>query len=486
MRYSYIFILLVLFSFNSYSQNIEFSDSVFKEKLIFLGLDQNNDKEISLDEAKHIHKLIIPPPYLENEITDISGIEYFVNLDTLSCTAQNLKKVDLNKNSKLQYLNLDSNPELDTIQIDSLSFLSYLNLKNNNVDSINLTHFSHLKELHINYKKELDVTKNSELETLEAEFIPNIDVSKNENLKTLICNNQSSLDLSNNPLLETLNCIALGTDTTDGLKSLDLTNNMNLKELDCSQNNLTKLDISDNVNLEKLICSSNPLKSLDLRNNTNLEFLRCSDCQLSALDVSQNINLTYLHCHFNQIKTLQLTNNKLLEFLYCQLNEIDSLDLTNCKELKKIDCSNNNLNYLDLSQNNQLEWIQMVENPELKNVCVWAIPFPPSDVWLNDWGCPDLNYVKCNTSINQFDSSNIRIFPNPTNGEINIEFPLLQKINSIILTNLNGQVIFKKVNISDSYQYKLDIGKLANGMYELIIDTDTKKYNEKIIKKSGI
>lgn len=486
MKYSYIIILFGLFALNSYSQNIKFTDSVFKEKLIFLGLDQNNDNEISLNEAKSVHKLIIPPPYLENAINDITGIEYFVNLDTLSCTSQNLKKVDLNKNTKLQYLNLLSIPELDTIQIDSLSLLSYLNLNNNNIDSINLSHFSHLKELYIDYKKNLDVTKNTELELLDAENIPNIDVTKNEKLKTLICNNQTILNLSNNPLLETLSCISLGTDTTDGLKSLDLTNNINLKELDCSQNNLTKLNLNKNINLEKLICSTNPLKSLDLKNNTNLKFLRCSDCQLSSLDVSQNTNLNYLICNYNQIKTLQLTNNKLLEFLYCQLNEIDSLDLTNCTQLKKIDFSNNNLHFLDLAQNNQLNWIQMVENSELKNVCVWEIPFPPSGVWLNDWGCPDLNYVECNTSIKQLNKKNIRIFPNPTDGFINIELPLLQKINSVTLINVMGKIILKNVNFSDSYQYKMDLRKLENGVYMLIVNTDIGKYHEKIIKKSGI
>jgi hypothetical protein len=59
-------ILLELFFLNSYTQNIEFNDSVFKDKLIYLGFDLNNDNEISFDEGNLIQILIIPPPYLEN------------------------------------------------------------------------------------------------------------------------------------------------------------------------------------------------------------------------------------------------------------------------------------------------------------------------------------------------------------------------------------------------------------------------------------
>jgi Leucine-rich repeat (LRR) protein len=418
----------------------------------------------------------------------LSGIEYFENLDTLICGYQKLKKVNLNKNINLQYLNLSGNDGLEAIQIDSLSLLSHLEITNigYEFDSINLSHFKYLKELFIDNLNSLDVSNNPELKILSAIRIPDIDVSQNLKLKRLTCSNQTNVDLSNNALLESLSCIAYGSDTTDGLMFLDVTKNLLLKELDCQQNNLTQLDLSHNTELETLICSTNPIKKIDLSSNTKLKIFRCQNCKLDSLDVSNNRELNYLNCHFNQIKKLNITNNKNLEILVCPSNQIDSLNLANCQNLKKLDCSNNNLGFLDLSKNNQLEWIQIIENPNLKNVCVWELPFPPSGVWLNDWGCPELNYVNCNTSVTQINKPDIRIFPNPTDGDLYIDLPFPQKVNSISLTNLAGKIIFQKEYFNENNLCKLDLKRLKNGVYIITVNTVNGLYNERIIKKSSM
>lgn len=290
-------------------------------KLVYLGFDLNYDNEISFDEGKKIQTLIIPPSYLEDEITDLSGIEYFVNLDTFSCISHKLEKVNLNKNLKLQYLNLSGNYDIETIQIDSLSILSHLDITNigYNIDTINLTHLTHLKELYIDYKSKLNISNNPELEILDAIHIPGINVSQNLMLRKLTCSNITSIDLSQNRLLESFSCVAFGTDSTDGLKILDLSNNLILKELDCSQNYLTHLDLTNNSKLEKLTCSNNPLKKLGLSKNTKLKMLRCLVCKLDSLNISNNKELTLLNCHFNKIKKL----NTLIYFgLHCPASPI--------------------------------------------------------------------------------------------------------------------------------------------------------------------
>lgn len=81
----------------------------------------------------------------------------------------------------------------------------------------------------------------------------------------------------------------------------------NLKNLDCSQNNLSVLDISRNTRLVTLNCSLNALKSLDLSQNTKLQNLWCADNEFASLDVSHNTDLLYLQCRGNRITDLDIS-----------------------------------------------------------------------------------------------------------------------------------------------------------------------------------
>ena len=74
----------------------------------------------------------------------------------------------------------------------------------------------------------------------------------------------------------------------------------NLKELDCSINQLSRLDVSKNTALEKLDCSTNQLSGLDVSRNAKLKYLYCSQNELTSLDVSQTA-VTTLKASSNQI-----------------------------------------------------------------------------------------------------------------------------------------------------------------------------------------
>ena len=74
----------------------------------------------------------------------------------------------------------------------------------------------------------------------------------------------------------------------------------NLKELDCSINQLSRLDVSQNTALEKLDCSTNQLASLNLSKNAKLKYLYCSQNELTSLDVSQTA-VTTLNASDNKI-----------------------------------------------------------------------------------------------------------------------------------------------------------------------------------------
>ena len=74
----------------------------------------------------------------------------------------------------------------------------------------------------------------------------------------------------------------------------------NLKELDCSINQLSALDVSQNTALEKLDCSTNQLASLNLSQNAKLKYLYCQQNELTSLDVSQTA-VTELRASNNRI-----------------------------------------------------------------------------------------------------------------------------------------------------------------------------------------
>ena len=102
----------------------------------------------------------------------------------------------------------------------------------------------------------------------------------------------------------------------------------NLKELDCSINQLSRLNVSQNTALEKLDCSTNQLSSLNLSKNAKLKYLYCNQNELTSLDVSKNTGLNLLNCNRNRLTSLDVSQNEKLEWLYCRQNKLTSLDVS--------------------------------------------------------------------------------------------------------------------------------------------------------------
>lgn len=130
-----------------------------------------------------------------------------------------------------------------------------------------------------NQLTQLDVSKNPKLERLVCyeNKLTSLDVSGNTSLTELHCytNQLTSLNLGENANLDILNCVV------NRLTSLDLSGNANLTRLACSSNLLTSLDVSNNPNLILLDCERNLLTSLNVSKNTELDTLDCSGNKLS-------------------------------------------------------------------------------------------------------------------------------------------------------------------------------------------------------------
>jgi len=103
---------------------VKIPDNNFVNALIELGVDTDGDGKISLAEAE----VIISLDVREDSISDMTGIEKFVNLDTLRCYNNKLTTLDVSNNTALIHLECGGNP-LTTLDISKNIALELLGLQ---------------------------------------------------------------------------------------------------------------------------------------------------------------------------------------------------------------------------------------------------------------------------------------------------------------------------------------------------------------------
>jgi len=186
-------------------------DPVFREYLGGLN-GANYGYGITFEAAKKLTGLHI----LDKGLSDLTGIEYCVNLKSLEIRRTNLTTLGLSSNTALTRVVCDNNP-LTSVDVSKNPALEYLSLSNTRLASI-------------------DVSNNPLLTTIQCNdnALTALDVSHNPALDFLsIYENQvAALNVSNNPLLENLQV------NDNQLTTLDVSNNPVLKLLNCSYNNM--------------------------------------------------------------------------------------------------------------------------------------------------------------------------------------------------------------------------------------------------------
>lgn len=254
---------LVLLSYIGMSQAFTFvPDDNFEQALINLGYDtgplDDNVPTVNIN-------AILDLPIDNMGISDLTGIQDFLALETLSCRLNNLTNLDISQNTHLFQLFCGNNQ---------------------------LTN--------------LDVTQNSDLQIFwcDSNQITSLDVTQNPNLISLRC--------ENNVLI-----------------NLDVTQNPSLNVLVCENNQITSLNVSQNSTLSRFQCGNNLLSNLDLSNNLSLTFFTCENNQLTNLEVLVNTQLINLNCALNQLTTLDLSNNYKVTQLDCSHNNLCILNIRN-------------------------------------------------------------------------------------------------------------------------------------------------------------
>lgn len=296
----------------------------------------------------------------ESQLTNLEGLDCFVNLTSLDCSENQLTEIDGSQlPQSLTQLNCSGN-NLQKFDISTLTELTYLDCSGC-----------------FNTQSRSSFTNGT------------IDLSNHPNLEYLYCgnNNLQTLDVTLTPKLKELSC------NGNNLTELDLSKNTELYYLNCDENNLQTLNVIQTSKLNQLSCYGNNLIELDLSKNTELYYLECSNNNLTTLDISQNKLLKILSIYGNKITQLNLSNNESLEYLSCSQNNLELLNISNSSILRSLYCENNRMYTLDISHNLQLEDIRCgyQHNTEgAEQVLILTINEGQVSQWETNW--KDYNY----------------------------------------------------------------------------------------------
>lgn len=297
---------------------IHFADKVLERRLLAMTepkIDADGDGKITFEEAAAVKELQLgfdlKPESTVDCVTDITGLEYFTSLETLSLkfnSVSNIKPIE--GISTLKVLILGENP-ISSINLDKLGELTDLRLYGTNISDIDLTKTPKLESLYLqrtNVSK-VDLTplqsldqallnKCSSLTEIKASNLPSI-----TRIDAVECN-LKSFEISDCPSLRELHL------NSNKLTSIKMTNLAMLMRLNVYDNQLTSIDVSNLPLLMWLFVYDNQLTSIDLSANVPLREFRASNNPLTEVNLSTNENLVSLELEsMSKMKTLNIKND---------------------------------------------------------------------------------------------------------------------------------------------------------------------------------
>lgn len=112
----------------------------------------------------------------------------------------------------------------------------------------------------------------------------------------------------------------------------------------------------------------------------------------------------------------------------------------------------------------------------------WEMSCGPTDP-LNNFGeMEDYTLVINNLSAPSFNAAQLSVYPNPTNGIVNLKFGQATNISSVSVYSVSGRLVHSQSwnNVSDSYEMNLQ--NLSEGIYMVKVDTPQGSITKKLIK----
>lgn len=277
---------------------VEITDTNLTTLLLQKGIDTDNDGKISEEEAAAVTALDLSASGSDVQISDITGLEKFVNLKSLVLSGHYIS--DLKPIEALAGLTLldVSDNSISTADFSALTLLEELNISGNSFSTIDLTSNSVLKTLKADNNKfaSIDIKSCASLETVS------LAANRLETITTTDMNNLRELNVSDNTDLYNItaqNCPALEriTAANCGLVDVTIYNDPKITEIDFTNNKLLQLDVTTMPELTTLKIGGNNVlngsnepyfTTVDLSANTKLKTFEAEGASLTEVSFAKN------------------------------------------------------------------------------------------------------------------------------------------------------------------------------------------------------
>ena len=286
-----------------------------------------------------------------DEITTLNGIGHFKNLQSLTCQGkENLTELDLRMNTALQ-----------SVTIASTGITSLDLSKNIRLTSIRCYENPYLATL--------SLPQNEELGMLDVAYtnLTSLTIYKPENLNYLDYSGTGlSFDLSKSDVWKALESLGLEGKPND-FAGLSSALKKQLRNLNCSDCNLSTINLLEYENLTELNCSNN---------------------KLTELDASVLPGLNYLYANSNKLSNINLSGLENLWSIEVRNNALTTLDLSHCGSLRNVYCAYNQLTELDLSSIQSLDWVSCGQQKDATGKAIPLVLKLHNDMvaqWVNEW-----------------------------------------------------------------------------------------------------
>lgn len=328
---------------------IHFADKVLERRLLAMTepkIDADGDGKITFEEAATVKELQLgfdlKPESTVDCVTDITGLEYFTSLETLSLKFNSVSDIKpIEGISTLKVLILGENP-ISSINLDKLGELTDLRLYGTNISDIDLTKTPKLESL---YLQRTNVSK--------------VDLTPLQSLDQALLNKCSSLTeikASNLPSITRIDAVECN------LKSFEISDCPSLRELHLNSNKLTSIKMTNLAMLMRLNVYDNQLTSIDVSNLPFLMWLFVYDNQLTSIDLSANVPLREFRASNNPLTEVNLSTNE----------NLVSLELENMSKMKTLNIKNDFYDeyseYLIVDGNTALEKVITDPGKEFEHV----------------------------------------------------------------------------------------------------------------------
>ena len=434
------------------------------------------------------------------------------NLDVLYLNANNFTSLDVSRYTTLKEFVCSTN-ELTEIDISNNKALTYFHCQENKLTNINVSNNTALTSFFC-YENQLTTINVAQNKALTAFWcygnkLTNLDVSKNTVLAKLTChrNNLTALNIkngnnknlniytygfTNNPNLTCIQVDDVAYSNSNWADKKDATANYSS---DCVPSFVTIPDQNFEQKLIDLGIDTDGLNGkITAANISGITVLDLSNSNISNLSGIENFtSLTYLDVSNNQLKTLDVSNNGLLETLNASSNQLTTLDLSENTKLTIVYVVNNPLVSLNLRNGNNRNFILPTQTG--KNA---ASGLYTTFLGLTTLSCiqvDDVDYSNANWSnikesttnysntcktlgVNDTVFTKATIYPNPTNGEVNISNIILEKAN---VYNELGQLVKTFTLDSNNTNNTINLSGLSKGVYYIYLINQDAASAKKVI-----